>query len=254
MQLASVLVALALTRVGEVYVLGAQVPKDNPDWHGPWDCAEYASWLAFQVTGKLIGCQNTGKPPARADAYSGAWDRDAKSIPGIRVTPEVAMVTPGAVLVRAPSAPGTSGHVAISLGNGKTVEAYSASKGVIVSTSAGRRWDHGVLIPGVKYEIGTPPTKPVPVASVIVFGSKNVAAVRKIQELLNTHGTTPPLTVDGGFGKLTAAAVVDFQTAAGLVPDAEVGPATMAALEAPPKAAPKTAKKVASSAPSTVTP
>jgi N-acetylmuramoyl-L-alanine amidase len=41
------LLALAETRIGEKYV-NVQVPKDNPKWHGPWDCAEFASWLVYQ--------------------------------------------------------------------------------------------------------------------------------------------------------------------------------------------------------------
>ena len=46
------LLALAETRIGEKYV-NVQVPKDNRHWRGPWDCAEFASWLVYQATGKL---------------------------------------------------------------------------------------------------------------------------------------------------------------------------------------------------------
>ena len=70
------LLALAETRIGEKYV-NVQVPKDNRKWHGPWDCAEFASWLVYQGTGKLYGCIDNAADPAVADAYSGAWVRDA---------------------------------------------------------------------------------------------------------------------------------------------------------------------------------
>jgi hypothetical protein len=237
---ASALCDLALSRVGEKYVLGCQVPKDDPDWHGPWDCAEYASWLAYQIARILIGCTSTGKTPARADAYSGAWARDAKSIPGIRVSPEVAAATPGAILVREPSTAGASGHVAVSLGGGRTVEAYDSKRGVIVSTSTGRRWDHGVLIPGVKYDVAVKPIALDP-PPVLKQGAKG-AEVRKLQEALNGAGYV--LAVDGDFGRATAAAVIRFQESFDLVPDGEVGPMTWAVLEAVQrKPAAKTTKK-----------
>ena len=47
------LVRTASTRVGDTYHLGANVPKDNPDWKGPWDCAELVSWAVFQSAGIL---------------------------------------------------------------------------------------------------------------------------------------------------------------------------------------------------------
>jgi hypothetical protein len=40
----------------ERYVLGAFAPKDNANWTGPWDCAEFASWVTFQASGLLLGC------------------------------------------------------------------------------------------------------------------------------------------------------------------------------------------------------
>ena len=65
------LLRLAETRLGEKYI-NVLVPKDNPDWHGPWDCAEFASWVVFQKVKKLYGClPNTGNP-ATVEAYSGA--------------------------------------------------------------------------------------------------------------------------------------------------------------------------------------
>ena len=42
------LLRLAATRIGQKY-LNVLVPKDNPNWSGPWDCAEFASWVVFQT-------------------------------------------------------------------------------------------------------------------------------------------------------------------------------------------------------------
>lgn len=61
------LLTLGNEHVGEPYILGAQVPKDDAGWKGPWDCAEFASWIVFQVSGKLYGCNNNMGNPARAD-------------------------------------------------------------------------------------------------------------------------------------------------------------------------------------------
>jgi peptidoglycan hydrolase-like protein with peptidoglycan-binding domain len=52
--------------------------------------------------------------------------------------------------------------------------------------------------------------------------------VAALQSLLDAHGAT--LSVDGGFGPLTVAAVQSFQSANGLSVDGQVGPATKAAL------------------------
>ena len=76
MATAQSLLRLARQHLGEQYVFGAMVPKDNPDWHGPWDCAEFASWCVFQVSGKLFGCRPRTNPDT-ADAYSGFWMEDA---------------------------------------------------------------------------------------------------------------------------------------------------------------------------------
>src|SRR5439155_19058624 len=51
------IVERAREHVGEKYILGVLAPKDNSNWTGPWDCAEFASWLVFQVAAKLYGCR-----------------------------------------------------------------------------------------------------------------------------------------------------------------------------------------------------
>jgi len=53
------------------------------------------------------------------------------------------------------------------------------------------------------------------------------------QERLNAHGATPPLVIDGIFGRLTRKATLEYQNTHGLVDDAVIGPRTWASLDGP---------------------
>lgn len=143
------LLSLARKHIGEAYV-NVQIPKNDPDWKGPWDCAEFMSWLVFQTTGKLYGCTDNDAKPDVADAYTGAWAKDSWAI-GTRIPVAEAAGTVGAFLLRYPPAPGTMGHIALSDGRGGTVEAMGKAYGVAAAKVAGRKWDTGVLVPGIDY-------------------------------------------------------------------------------------------------------
>jgi murein L,D-transpeptidase YcbB/YkuD len=219
------LVELARQHVGEKYVLGVLVPKDNTNWKGPWDCAEFASWVTFQMAAKLYGCDNDLGNPATADAFTGYWNRDATKL-GQIISLEQASATPGAFVLRVP-APGAIGHVVLSDGKGGTVEAHSSRDGVIASTLAKRRWDMGILVPGVQYSSGPPATIPPPAVTIYRLTNPLMTGdpVRKIQQALKAAGFDPGV-IDGEFGPHTSAAVVAFQLASGLIADGEVGPTT----------------------------
>jgi hypothetical protein len=222
------LLRLARQHVGEQYVLGAMVPKDNSDWRGPWDCAEFASWCVFQVAGTLFGCRPRTDPDT-ADAYSGFWMEDTTKV-GKKISIADAAATPGAFLVRAPAA-NAVGHVVICAGNGKTVEAHSTKRGVIESVTDGRRWDTGVLVPGIEAKRARdpqPPTRPALVLRVKTPHMKG-ELVRRVQQRLTKLGFHPG-PPDGDYGPQTAAAVQAFQMSKGLLPDAEVGQKTAKAL------------------------
>ena len=214
-----------VTNPPQRYVLGAFVPKDAPNWRGPWDCAELASYDYYQVTGILFGTTSHGNP-ATADAWSGAWLSDAQRL-GRLVPIEQAIRTPGAALLRVGL--GAIGHVALSDGKGGTVEAYSRDRGVIAHVATGRRWTHGVLVPGVKYESGAF----IPDWDHLVYRLTSPymtgATIREIQERLQIRGYELG-KVDGVFGPKTYAAVLQFQRDAGLLVDGEAGPMTLAAL------------------------
>jgi len=211
--------------VGEAYHLGVLVPKDNSSWKGPWDCAEFISWCVFQATGKLYGCDNDHGNPSRADAYTGYWQRDAATL-GRTISINLAAQTPGAAVLRFPQ-PHLTGHIVFSDGKGGTIEAHSTATGVIKSTLANRRWDTGVLVPGIEYaQSANTIVVPEPL---LVFRLTTPlmrgATVTAIQRALKKKGFDPG-TVDGLYGLQTLAAVNAFQIANGLVPDGEAGSET----------------------------
>ena len=220
---------LGAQHVGDRYVLGVLVPKDNPNWHGPWDCAEFISWCVFQTVERLFGCDDDHGQPAQADAYTGFWQRDAATILQ-RISREQAARTPGALLLRNPH-PNLIGHIVISDGHGGTVEAHSTATGVIRSVVAGRRWDTGILLPNVNYSQNPTPVNAAPpplifrLTTPMMHGDK----VREIQiALRNRH--IDPGAIDSIYGPHTVAAVNAFQLTEGLLADGEVGPETAGAL------------------------
>lgn len=230
MKSAADLLKLANKRVGETYILGAFAPKDNPNWKGPWDCAEFVSWVVFQTTGLLLGCTNNADNPSAADAYSGAWARDA-SVANRKISLGQAKATAGAVLVRKP-APKGIGHVAFSQGDGTTVEAHSSRLGVTNQKVDGRRWDSAMLLPLIDYPaalddaIFSPPDALV---LRLTFPPMHGARIKALQRALRKQGLDPG-PIDGIFGPHTEAAVRAFQLLSGLVPDGEAGKTTLGKL------------------------
>ena len=217
------LVEAALKHLVEEYVLGAVVPKDDPAWDGPWDCAEFVSWCVFQTAGVLYGCDNDRGNPATADAYTGFWGRDARSI-GRQISVAAAAGIPGAAVLRLGP---KMGHVVISDGQGGTVEAHSTQTGVIRHTLSNRRWDMGILIPGISYAEPAARLDLAPPEVIYRLTSPFMQAekIEEIQEKLQSRGFDPE-SLDGIYGPRTFAAVMAFQKAQGLVPDGEVGPET----------------------------
>src|SRR6185436_2459334 len=130
------MLSLARTRIGEKYV-NVCVPKNNKNWHGPWDCAEFMSWLVYQVGGFLYGCVDDHGNPATVEAYTGAWQHDVKTR-GKMIPWQDAAAIPGGILLRYPPSPGSMGHIVVSDGKGGTVEAMGKKWGVCVGTINGR--------------------------------------------------------------------------------------------------------------------
>lgn len=214
---------LAGQHVGERCVYGAITPKNNEEWHGPWDCAEFASWLVYQVNHELYGCDNDNGNPALADAYTGYWMRDLRA-KGDAISVTEAAATPGAAVLRHSAG---LGHIVISDGEGGTVEAHSTRSGVIRGTLANRRWDAAVLVPGIEYSSRPIPEIPGPTVTIFRLAKPQMSddAVLQIQAALKRSGIEPGV-LDGLYGPLSAAAVTSYQATRGLVVDGEVGPRT----------------------------
>jgi hypothetical protein len=220
------LVKLAETRIGEKYE-NVLVPKDNPNWRGPWDCAEFASWVVYQKVNKLYGCTENNGNPATTEAYSGAWVRDAENGTLNMTNQTDANVTPGVILIRRPPMPGKMGHVAISDGNGGTVEAAGVGLGVKRGKVEGRQWHFFALIPEVTYSSTKAIVKPKPLPYLLTLEEPNIteSLVKDVQRALNKAGFNPG-KIDGAYGPHTVAAVIAFQRLNRLVADGVVGPST----------------------------
>jgi lysozyme family protein/peptidoglycan hydrolase-like protein with peptidoglycan-binding domain len=218
----------AQQHIGEEYV-NIQVPKDNPNWKGPWDCAEFISWLVYQEAGVLYGCVDDNAKPSEADAYTGGWQQDVERL-GIRVSIEKAAATVGGIVLRYPP-PGGMGHIALCDGKGGTVEAKGRKYGVVADTVQNRGWHTGVLIPGIKYDAVGELLAISPPAELYARNTPNMdkAIIIRIQQALASKGFSPG-DIDGEYGPDTEAAVVAFQLSEGLVADGATGRDTAEAL------------------------
>lgn len=118
-------VALALKQAGKKYVFGAEANPSDPNPRA-FDCSELVEWCASQV----------GISPKVPD---GSGAQKAHCTP---ISVAEAAKTKGALLF-------IPGHVAISLGNGKTIEAMNPSSGIKQGT-VGNRFKTGGRIPGAQ--------------------------------------------------------------------------------------------------------
>ncbi|HEU4422534.1 MAG TPA: transglycosylase SLT domain-containing protein [Pilimelia sp.] len=142
---------VARNQVGDQYIFGAEAKLGDPN-PTVFDCSELTQWAAHQAGVKI--------PDGATAQYLHLKQR------GMLVPVEEGVKIPGALLFsfdREPR-PGdgrTPGaHVAISLGNGKTVEARNRNADV-GEFAVGKRFQYAALIPGISDGTGaTPPPMP----------------------------------------------------------------------------------------------
>ncbi|GEK19818.1 NlpC/P60 family protein [Cellulomonas xylanilytica] len=137
----------ATAQAGDTYVFGANVDVDDADPE-TFDCSGLVSWAAGRVG---------------VDLPHASWRQylELKEL-GLVVPVEEAIDTPGALLFNFPwepqpgesSRPGNA-HVAISMGDGRTIEAMNPSKGVLFGEASERRFQFAAVIPGISDGTGT---------------------------------------------------------------------------------------------------
>ncbi|MDR6563559.1 MULTISPECIES: peptidoglycan-binding domain-containing protein [unclassified Arcicella] len=217
---------LAQKHVGEKYVFGAHVPFENSNYKGPWDCAEFVSWIVFQSTQIKIGVRGN-------EAYTGYWADDVPKLCK-KINISEAGQTYGAIVFRSPGFKGIKiGHIAFSDGNGGTVEAKSTKDGVCKSTIDGRQWEFGILINAVEYERNsilkldyqTPPLN-FHVRSPLMEHKIVQETKEKLSKINLYHGD-----IDEFYNEEIAKAVSNYQKIKGLVVDGILGKETLSSLK-----------------------
>ncbi len=126
---AEAFVQKALAQNGDRYVFGAETNLNdaNPN---TFDCSELVQWAAAQVGVQIPDGTMNQLPHIQRNGGSMSVDE--------------ALRTRGALLFR-------PGHVAISLGDGRTIEARGSAYGVGIFNAHGRGWTAGGRIPGMQY-------------------------------------------------------------------------------------------------------
>lgn len=119
-------------------------------------------------------------------------------------------------------------HVGVYFGEGYVVHASGVKVGVVFTRNVSS-WDAFGRIKHLEQPVSDPT-----VMTVLSFGSRG-EEVKKLQALLNGHGASPKLEVDGIFGPLTETEVKDFQRVKGLPATGAVDTQTWEALRQPPE-------------------
>ncbi|MDP1922509.1 MAG: peptidoglycan-binding protein [Myxococcales bacterium] len=121
----------AMGQRGKPYIFGSEASptNDNP---AAFDCSELIEWAA-----RRAGVNFPDGSAAQIDATT-------------PMSVEEALRTPGALLFRAGNPPATPNHIAISLGDGRTMEARGRRYGTdIFDNAASREWTRAGTIPGL---------------------------------------------------------------------------------------------------------
>ena len=247
------IVQLALSQRGKRYVFGAQ-PADGDPNPRAFDCSSLVRW----------SCNRLGLAPAmQPTSY---YQEIHCASHGTTVGVDQGIATRGALLfnhrdlagnLHTPTPPVnpaiySHAHVAISLGNGQTIEARSTAVGVVIGTANGRGWTAAGRIPGAGSGWPPPPPPPPPPPTpppapgfpdartdrpYLRHGAVGPSVV-EMQRLLIATGQSPALAAAGATGNflgITVGALRTFQAFVintygdpRMAVDAECGPITWA--------------------------
>ncbi len=171
---------------GDEYIFGVMDRLDDPDPKA-FDCSMLVQWSAHQA--------GTDLPRNAWDQYKWLHDR------GMVIPVDQAIHTPGAVLFSFNSDPnGNSApvhqHVAISTGDGKTVEALGRQYGVGSWDATPKRFQYAAVIPGISdpASAGASGGGPLPSVTTDAHGGVVVAA---LVDQAAPAGATPTVTAVG---------------------------------------------------------
>ena len=187
----------ALRQQGDRYVFGHEVEMGDVD-PDVFDCSELVQWAAAQ---------------AGVEITDGSWlqYRHVRQNGGA-MSVEEALNTPGALLFRFGSDPDAGGrpqgaHVAISLGDGRTIEARGSKYGVGIFDATNRSWTHAGVIPELAgATLGPPPV----VEEVDPHGDSDGDGILDRYETL--VGTDPFRADTDGDGFIDSVEVLDYGT------------------------------------------
>jgi hypothetical protein len=130
---ASDFVRIAMSQVGKEYIFGAEA---NPNDSNPraFDCSELVEWAVKRAGGNIV------------DGAANQFNYCKQH--GTVISVQQALRTPGALLFYR-----NLGHVMISLGDGRVVEAGNSRVGVVVRPASvhGNNIAYGALVPGLRY-------------------------------------------------------------------------------------------------------
>lgn len=234
------LVACAMTQSGDQYIFGAEASPSNPN-PGAFDCSELVEWACAR-----IGVKITDGSEAQYQACKKA---------GLAIPVREGIQTRGALLFNNAGANRVH-HVAISRGDGTTIEAKGRKWGVGVFPATTGRFTLAGRIPGLNYGAkgaggssgggtgggGSTPAPPsydpglflkLIAAIIHSMGTRikvgaNEAAVKIMQVRLQQLGYPVPVT--GRFDNTTKACLQQFQSKSRLRADGVCGPTTWAKL------------------------
>ena len=134
----------AMAQKGDRYIFGVSDNLDDPN-PSAFDCSMLVQWSAHQ---------------AGVNLERNAWHQYQQlHDQGMTISVQDAIHTPGALLFSFNSDPNGGNapvhqHVAISLGNGKTIEALGAQYGVNTFDANTKRFQYAAVIPGISDHVG----------------------------------------------------------------------------------------------------
>lgn len=209
-------VGLCLNQRGDRYQWGAKPSPRDPN-PAAFDCSGLVWWALARL---------------RVPFPQGSWLQLQECIRrGTLIQPlDRAFAIQGALLFRHHTP--ADGHVAVSLGNGSTIEARGRAYGVNEFPAGHRDWTHAAYVPGLRYGPPTARAGRWPGRYLMQPPPLSGSDVRRWQQLMRARGWT--LTVDGVYGPESEAICRKFQAEIGTTVDGIVGPVTWHAAVAAP--------------------